>query len=87
MKNKIIAAACALSLVTISGCTTFADMAGADTASLNASATQSFNAMVSDAKTKGQLDSSSSTYSRINAVFNRLKPYANQMNQTGTAFQ
>ena len=64
-----------------------ADIAGADTATLNASASQSYNAMVADAKAKGQLDTSSATYSRINAVFNRLKPYANQLNQTGTAFQ
>ena len=77
----------AAAAVTLSGCTTIADIAGADSATLNASATQSYNAMVTDARNKGQLDTSSATYKRINTVFNRLKPIANQMNQTGTAFQ
>ncbi|MEB3752889.1 M48 family metallopeptidase [Acinetobacter sp. MD2(2019)] len=68
------------------GCTTIADMAGADSATLNASAAQSFTKMRQDAQQKGQLDTSSSTYKRINAVMLRLIPYANQMNQTGQAF-
>jgi len=87
MKNKFLLGMGAAVAITLSGCTTIADIAGADTATLNASASQSYNAMVADAKAKGQLDTSSATYSRINAVFNRLKPYANQLNQTGTAFQ
>jgi Zn-dependent protease with chaperone function len=87
MKNKIVWSVLAATMLHLSGCATFADMAGADTATLNASATQSFNTMVSEAKAKGQLDTSSSTYKRINTVFNKLKPYANQMNQTGVAFQ
>jgi len=87
MKNKFLLGMGAAAAITLSGCTTIADIAGADTATLNASASQSYNAMVADAKAKGQLDTSSATYSRINAVFNRLKPYANQLNQTGTAFQ
>ena len=61
-------------------------MSGADTASLNVVATEGFNKTVAEARTKGALDTSSSTYKRINAVFNRLKPYADQMNQTGTRF-
>lgn len=87
MNNKFLLSMCAATAVTLSGCTTIADIAGADSSTLNASATQSFNALVSDAKTKGQLDTSSATYSRVNAVFNRLKPYANQLNTTGTVFQ
>ena len=87
MKNKLLLSMAAATVVTLSGCTTIADMAGADTATLNASASQSYNAMVNDARNKGQLDTSSATYKRINNVFNRLKPVANQMNQTGTAFQ
>ena len=79
MKNKLLLSMAAATVVTLSGCTTIADMAGADTATLNASASQSYNAMVNDARNKGQLDTSSATYKRINNVFNRLKPVANQM--------
>ena len=87
MKNKLLLSMATATVVTLSGCTTIADIAGADTATLNASASQSYNAMVNDARNKGQLDTSSATYKRINTVFNRLKPIANQMNQTGTPFQ
>lgn len=86
MNKKILMSLCAASAVAISGCTTIADMAGADTATLNASATQGFNKTVNEARTKNTLDTSSSTYKRINVVFNRLKPYADQVNQTGTKF-
>src|SRR5690606_36006963 len=87
MKNKFLCAMSATAAITLSGCTTIADMAGADTVTLNSTASQSYNAMVTDSRAKGQLDTSSATYKRINTVFNRLKSYANQMNQTGTAFQ
>lgn len=86
MNKKILMSLCATSMVAISGCTTIADMAGADTVTLNASATQGFNKTVNEARTKNTLDTSSSTYKRINVVFNRLKPYADQVNQTGTKF-
>lgn len=86
MNKKFVLSLCAAGAVTISGCATMADMAGADTATLNAQSAQSFNKMVQEARGKGALDTSSSTYNRINAVFNRLKPYANQMNQTGQPF-
>lgn len=87
MKNKIVLGMAATVMVVASGCTTVANMAGADTATLNATSAQSYNAMVNEARAKGQLDTSSSTYQRINTVFNRLKPYANQLNQTGHPFQ
>lgn len=86
MKNKVLLTFCAASVLTFSGCATVADMSGADTASLNVVATDGFNKTVAEARSKGTLDTSSSTYKRINAVFNRLKPYADQMNQTGTRF-
>ena len=72
--------------VALSGCTTVAEFAGADSATLNASATQSYNKMVSEASSKNQLDRSSNTYKRVNAVFLKLKPYADQLNQTGQKF-
>ena len=87
MNKNILMSFCAAGAVALSGCTTVAEMAGADTATLNASAAQSYTKMVADAKSKNQLDMSSSTYKRVNSVFLRLKPYADQMNQTGQAFQ
>ncbi|MGA6878822.1 M48 family metallopeptidase [Acinetobacter sp. AND/436] len=86
MNKKLVLSFCAASAITFSGCTTVADMAGADTATLNATAAQSYSQMVQDARNKGQLDTSSSTYKRINTVFQRLTPVANQMNQTGQPF-
>ncbi len=86
MNNKLMMGICAAGLISLSGCTTMADMAGADSATLNVAATQGFNKTVQEARSNKTLDTSSSTYKRINAVFLRLKPYADQMNQTGTKF-
>lgn len=86
MNNKILLSFFAAGAVTLSGCSTLADFAGADTATLNATAAQSYNQMVQEARAKNQLDTSSSTYRRVNTVFNRLRPYADQMNQTGVKF-
>ncbi len=65
MKNKILMSLCAASVVTISGCATFAEVAGADTATLNAAATQGFNKTVNEARSTKTLDTSSTTYKRI----------------------
>lgn len=86
MNNKLLLALCASSVVTFSGCTTMASLAGADTQTLNLSATEGFNKTIQEARSKGTLDTSSSTYKRVYAVFNRLRPYADQFNQTGTKF-
>lgn len=86
MNKNILLGLCAAGAMTLSGCTTIADMAGADTATLNATATQGFNKTVQEASTNKTLDTSSTTYKRIYAVFNKLKPYADQLNQTGTKF-
>lgn len=74
-------------MIVLSGCTTIADMAGANSATLNASSAQSFNQMRVEAQQKGTLDTSSTTYQRINTVLKRMEPYANQINQTGQPFQ
>lgn len=87
MNKKIVMSFVAATVVTISGCASFADMAGADSATLNASAAQGFSKMTAEARQKGQLDTSSNTYRRINTVMQRMIPYANQMNQTGQPFQ
>ncbi len=84
--KKLALSLCAASVMTISGCASFADMAGADSATLNAQSAQSFSKMTQEARAKNQLDTSSSTYQRINTVFLRLKPYADRMNQTGQRF-
>lgn len=86
MKNLALSL-CAMTAITISGCASFADMAGADSATLNAQSAQSFSKMTQEARAKNQLDMSSNTYQRINSVFLRLKPYADQMNQTGQRFE
>lgn len=86
MQNKLLLSLCVAGIITLSGCTTMADLAGADSATLNATSTQSYNKMVQEAQSKNQLDTSSTTYRRVYSVFNRLRPYADQQNQTGTAF-
>ncbi len=86
MNKKLWMALCASSIVTISGCATFAEMAGANTATLNAVATEGFNKTLTEARSKNTLDTSSSVYKRVNAAFVNLKPYADQMNQTGVKF-
>lgn len=87
MNNKLILSLGLVTIVSFSGCTTIADMSGADSATLNANAATSFSKMRTEAQQKGQLDTSSNTYRRINAVLLRMQPYANQANQTGQAFQ
>ena len=87
MKNNILCAVAISSIIGLSGCATVANMAGADTATLNASSAKSYNALLAEARNKGQLDTSSNTYRRINNVFVRLQPHANQLNQTGYPFQ
>ena len=84
--NKLMLGLCATAMLSVSGCTSFADMAGADSATLNAQSAQGFAQLTQEARAKNQLDTSSSTYQRINTVFQRLKPYADQMNQTGQRF-
>ena len=84
--KKLMLSLCATAMLTVSGCTTFADMAGADSATLNAQSAQGFAQLTQEARAKNQLDTSSSTYQRINTVFQRLKPYADQLNQTGQRF-
>ena len=86
MNNKLLLAMCASSVLAFSGCTTMASLAGADTQTLNLSATEGFNKTIEEARVKGTLDTSSSTYQRVYAVFNRLRPYADQLNQTGVKF-
>lgn len=86
MRNKSVIAALVAGLITLSGCTTVADLAGADTQSLNMMSAKAFNDTISKAQADHTLDTSSNTYRRVNAVFLKMKPYADQLNQTGTPF-
>lgn len=86
MNKKLLFSLCTAGMMTMSGCTTIADMAGADSATLNARSAQGYNEMVQEARSKNMLDTSSTVYKRINTVFLRLKPYADQQNKTGQKF-
>ncbi|ANF82057.1 type I deoxyribonuclease HsdR [Acinetobacter sp. NCu2D-2] len=85
MKYKNILGVVALT-ATLGGCTTVADLVGADSATLNLSAAQSYNQMLTEAKQKQVLDTTSATYKKVNRVFLRMKPHADVLNQTGHAF-
>ena len=76
----------ALASIGFVGCSSVADFAGADSATINAQAAQGYTQMVQAARSKGQLDTSSNTYRRISSVYQRMRPYADQMNTTGQRF-
>ena len=59
--KKLALSLCEITVMTISGCASFADMAGADSATLNAQSAQSFAQMTQEARAKNQLDTSSNT--------------------------
>ncbi len=73
--------------LSLSGCATIAEFSGADTASLNMSATQTYNQMLNEAKTKKVLDTTSATYKKVNRVFLKMKNHADELNQTGHKFE
>ena len=81
-KNALLLTA----IITLAGCTTVADMAGYDTATLNSDAAKSYSQVVSSAKSQGAVDNNSATAVRVKKVFNRIKPYAVQANTTGVPF-
>lgn len=86
MKKSLLSTLLVLGAVSLSGCSTVATIAGADTASLNAKAEQYYQQLTTEARAAKKLDTTSATYKRINAVFNRMIPYADQMNKTGHKF-
>lgn len=75
-----------ISAMALGGCMSVADMVGYDTASLNQDAAKSYSQVVQKARSQQVLDTTSQTARRVHTVFNRLKPYANQANQTGVPF-
>ncbi|MGC7560792.1 M48 family metallopeptidase [Pasteurella sp. PK-2025] len=58
----------------------------ADSASINQQSASSYLQTVSQARSQGVLDTSSSTAKRIHTVFKKMVPYANQENHTGYPF-
>lgn len=74
------------SFIALSGCGTVAEMAGYNTAALNAEAAKSYMQIQQQAQAKQMIDTSSQTAKRIQTVFERLKPFANQANKTGVPF-
>ncbi|MDO4696885.1 MAG: M48 family metallopeptidase [Neisseria sp.] len=76
-----------LGLLQLPACTAVADMAGYDSQTLNRQAEKNYMQAVREARSKGLVDNSSPTARRILAVFQRMKPYAEQANRTGIPFQ
>ena len=56
------------------------------TAELNNEAARSYMGVVQQARAQGAVDTSSQTAKRVHAVFNKMKPYAEQDNKTGVPF-
>ncbi|WP_201575458.1 M48 family metallopeptidase [Psychrobacter sp. H8-1] len=84
--NKIKNALFLTTITTLIGCTTVADMAGYDTATLNTNAAKNYSQVVSSANSQGAVDNTSATAIRVKNVFNRMKPYAVSANTTGVPF-
>lgn len=57
-----------------------------NTAQLNNEAAKSYMGVVQQAKQQGAVDTTSKTAKRIHAVFNKMKPLAEQENKTGVPF-
>lgn len=58
-----------------------------DTQTINQQAANSYSQTINEMKQKGAVDTKSNTAKRINAVFQRIKPYAQKANDTGVPFQ
>lgn len=84
--NKIKNALLLTTITTLAGCTTVADIAGYDTATLNTDAAKNYSQVVSKASSQGTVDNTSATAIRVKNVFNRMKPYAVRANTTGVPF-
>lgn len=85
--KKMFAALFCTALLPFSGCTSVAEIAGYDTQTLNEDAAKNYTQLVQEAKNQRVIDTSSRTARRIQAVFQRMKPYAERANQTGIPFQ
>ncbi|CAM4226923.1 M48 family metallopeptidase [Psychrobacter arenosus] len=84
--NKIKTTILAATMTTLVGCSTMADVAGYNTATLNSNAAKSYSDVVSKASRQGTVEKGTATAKRVDRVFNRLKPYADRANMTGVPF-
>lgn len=73
-------------LFSVSGCTTVAEMAGYNTAALNAESAKNYAQVKQEARSKRAVDTQSATARRIQTVFQRMRPFAEQANKTGVPF-
>lgn len=71
----------------LTGCSTVAELYGYNTQVLNEQAAKNYLIVQQEAKQKSTIDTTSPTARRIQAVFQRMKPFADQANQTGVPFQ
>lgn len=75
-----------IAATSLTGCSAAAELTGTNTAALNADAAKGYSQLIGDARSHGELDTTSVTARRVYTVFNRMKPYANQSNKTGVPF-
>ena len=68
--------------LSLSGCSTVAEMSGMDSRTLNATANSKYQQIIQQSK----IDTTSVTARTVQQVFNRLRPYADAMNKTGEKF-
>lgn len=73
-------------MIALAGCTTIADMAGYDSQTLNAEAAKGYSQVITEANNSGELDISSKTSKRVQAIYQKMLPYAQQANTTGIPF-
>lgn len=84
--QKTLTAVLLAALFSVSGCTTVAEMAGYNTAALNAESAKNYAQVKQEARSKRAVDTQSATARRIQAVFQRMRPFAEQANKTGVPF-
>ncbi len=78
MKLKQYLSIIILSAIGVTGCTS--------TSQINNEAANSYMKVVSQAKSKGLVDTRSRTAKRVKAIFKRMLPYARKANETGVPF-
>lgn len=84
--QKTLTAVLLAALFSVSGCTTVAEMAGYNTAALNAESAKNYAQVKQEARSKRAVDTQSATARRIQTVFQRMRPFAEQANKTGVPF-
>lgn len=84
--NKTLTAVLLAAAFAVSGCTAVAEMAGYNTAALNAESAKNYAQVKQEAQSQRAIDTTSATARRIQAVFKRMRPFADRANTTGVPF-